>query len=228
MRHVRYFSTRQLLNVAVAATKVLAPSTVFEVGAREAIYLRSLCDTDAKLVAFEASRANYDRFGPEVRDACPRAEYKYLAVAERTGSVQFHVNTVIGGRPADEYTGRNSILDRRQTTTHTTVNVPCVALSDYIETEGLEGRYAMWIDVEGATGAVLMGLREYLDAVDLIHVEVEIKPYWRGQWLEPEVLRYCHDHGLVLVARDRESRYQYNCLLVRVDRIGEIEHLLRS
>ena len=50
-------------------------------------------------------------------------------------------------------------------------------------------------------------------------IEVEERREWDGQeWLRADVIDFLGTHGLVPVARDRQSRFQFNIVFVRESR----------
>ena len=78
---------------------------------------------------------------------------------------------------------------------------------------------AMWVDVEGASSSVLGGGPGLLADTQVLVIEVEERREWDGQpWLRAEVIDFLDMHGLVPVARDRQSRFQFNIVFVRASR----------
>ena len=76
----------------------------------------------------------------------------------------------------------------------------------------------MWIDVEGASAQVLRGATGILGAVAVVMIEVESDRRWEGQeWVDHDVVRFFASVGLIPVARDRQSRLQYNIVFARLD-----------
>lgn len=73
----------------------------------------------------------------------------------------------------------------------------------------------IWIDVEGSTGQVLSGARRILEAASILMVEVEDQPLWTGQWLRPQVVTFLLEAGFLPIARDFQSRYQYNVIFIK-------------
>jgi hypothetical protein len=89
-------------------------------------------------------------------------------------------------------------------------------------------RPALRIGATGAPKAVLTGARRLLDRAAVVLVAVEDRRYWSGdRWPRPQVLSYLYDRGLVPVARDFQSRYAYNVLLVRAELLGGAEQVRR-
>jgi hypothetical protein len=65
---------------------------------------------------------------------------------------------------------------------------------------------------------VLTGGVATLERAAVVMVEVEDRAFWGAeQWLRPDVVSHLYDRGLVPVARDFQSRYQYNIVFVRAD-----------
>jgi len=57
-------------------------------------------------------------------------------------------------------------------------------------------------------------------------VEVEDRALWHGgQWMRTDVVSHLYDRGLVPVARDFQSRYQYNIVFVRATALDEFDRL---
>ena len=77
---------------------------------------------------------------------------------------------------------------------------------------------------EGASAVVLRGATRLLDEVDVLMIEVEEIPLWDGQeWTRSDVVEFLGGHGLVPVARDRQSRMQFNVVFVRGDRLADLD-----
>jgi hypothetical protein len=101
------------------------------------------------------------------------------------------------------------------------VQVPAVALDDYFS-EQRGPCTAMWIDVEGASGAVLRGAGRMLADTAVVIIEVEERPMWDGDhWLRPAVVEFLSGRGLSPVARDNQSRFQHNVVFVRTDLLDD-------
>lgn len=196
-------------------TKSNLSSTILELGAREAVFSKLMAAElpASRVFAFEASPYNYSHFLPQMP---PSVTYLNLAVAEHDGEIEFHINEMIDGQPETLYTGRNSIVERVGPTIGSTRIVKSVSVDAFLSTHAPDGRIAMWIDVEGATGNVLRGAVNSLHRVDAIHCEVEEKGYWVDQWLRRDVDRFLAEFGLFPVARDREyGDDQYNVVYAR-------------
>ena len=82
--------------------------------------------------------------------------------------------------------------------------------------------FAMWVDVEGAVAEVFGGATRTLERTDVVIVEVEAVERWIGQrWLAADVVHRLARSGLQVVARDMQSRWQFNILCVRDGLLAE-------
>ena len=216
----------------------LGPQVFIEAGAKDASSARRARSylPSARIVAFEANPVNFDSFQADPKNTELDVEYLNYALSSSDGSVVFHVRTIDGLKAID---GQGSMLPRaREDGIETTsVEVAAVRLDRFFAStiDRPAERCAMWVDVEGALAPVLEGAGKLLDCVDLMFVEVEDRPIWEDQWLRQDVLAYLEGFGLVPVARDYQSRYQYNIVLARRDLLNNArfrfllaEHLSRS
>jgi FkbM family methyltransferase len=170
------------------------------------------------VVAFEANPFTHRRFVESVRRA--GVGYEQLALSDTQGSVSINVRLRPDGSPSAD--GQASLLLRHDNPPgHESVVVDAVRLDDYFACSP-GGRVAMWVDVEGASSVVLRGADRLLEETDVVMIEVEEVPLWDGQeWTRREVVASLGDRGLVPIARDRQSRLQFNIVFVRRDRLGE-------
>jgi len=181
----------------------------------------------AEVVAFEANPYTHERFNLQLRQHGVRHEHK--ALSDREGVVDFLVRLDSDGRPIPD--GQASLLERfGYAPGHTQVTVDAVTLDGYFAApSGIPT--AIWMDVEGATSMVVRGGRKVLDETEIAIIEVEERASWEGQeWLRGDVVREMRRLGLVPLARDRQSRYQFNIVFVREERRRDpsVEGALRS
>ncbi|NLT55588.1 MAG: FkbM family methyltransferase [Actinomycetales bacterium] len=209
-------SAHDLVELFFTLAKILQVDLFIEAGAKEADSSRRARRTlkPERVVAFEANPFTYKRFARVNADATG-VEYEHLALSDEPGTVTLNVRRAADGRPSAD--GQASLLTRAsdQSTDFVEITVDATTLDLYFGDQDFE-RAALWIDVEGAARPVLNGGRVTLEKAAVVIVEVEDRRFWgEDQWLRPEVLSYLYDRGLVPVARDFQSRYQYNIVLVR-------------
>ncbi len=172
----------------------------------------------ATVIAFEANPYTYRRFAASLAEA--GVDYRHLAVGDRSGTETFLVRRRADGSPIPD--GQGSLLVRPDHEPgYERVEVGLVSLDEHLAApDGV--RTALWIDVEGASAGVLRGATALLEDVDVVMIEVEEQNVWEGQeWLRRDVVEAMAGAGLVPVARDRQSRHQFNLVFVRAALEGE-------
>ncbi len=188
-----------------------------EAGAKEAsASQRALEAGVARVVAFEANPYTHQRFGPSLAEA--GVDYRHLALSESAGNATFLVRRREDGTPIPD--GQGSLLVRPDHAPgYEEVTVRTATLDDEIEGAG---RVGMWVDVEGAVAEVFGGASRLLGRTDVVIVEVEAVERWVGQrWLADDVVEQLARSGLRAVARDMQSRWQFNILFVRAGLLSE-------
>lgn len=205
-------SVADLENFFFRLLGVLKPELFIEAGARDgASSVRARRNTEnSRIVAFEANPLNYELHKNDKRLADANVEYVHKALGDKSGEITFNVQ-IVGGK--DRANGQGSMLHREAAEGEKPVTVDSVRLDEFFQTDSFKG-CCIWMDVEGATQQVLEGALNILSKVDVLYVEVEDRPYWHGQWLSSDVMSYLYDFDLVPVARDFQSRYQYNILFI--------------
>jgi FkbM family methyltransferase len=207
-------SARQLSSLFFSLVKAAGVDLFVEAGAKEAAASRRAATKLGvpTVLAFEANPFTYEHFRAD-NDSVRNLEYRHTALSDASGSVTFNVLRDDDGAPRAD--GQSSLLKRQ---THVDrgfveVEVPATTLDE--ATNDIPGAAALWVDVEGATKPVLSGGKELLGRTAVAIVEVEDKRYWGDeQWLSRDVNAFMHAHGLLPVARDFQSRFQFNYLYV--------------
>jgi len=169
----------------------------------------------SRVVAFEANPYVYERFSTATDYAEHRVEYRHQALAGEPGEVSLFVIASSSSWCDDRVEGYNSLLKRvggdwLGDVEYEEVTVPATTLDH--EFRDTDGRFAMWMDVEGATEMVLSGAGDFLDRCDVIKIKVEESAFWSGQWLVADVVAEMARHGLEPLARDAETEEQHNVL----------------
>jgi FkbM family methyltransferase len=192
----------------------LAPPLFIEAGAKDAGSSRRARKMfpDARVVAFEANPYTYRRFAKVNADA-NAVEYLHLALDREPGTVRFNVRLRRDGKPHAD--GQGSLTKRFNHPDYQQVEVTSTSLDTFFGDFAFE-RCALWVDVEGANEQVLTGGRGVLQKTSLCLIEIEDRMMWQGQsWHAIETMQAFFAAGLVPVARDFQSKDQYNLLFVR-------------
>lgn len=205
----RQDSVDKLVELFFALVDTSGAGRFVEAGAKDAgASVRAVNGCGIKRVhAFEANPYTYRRFAESV--VSEGVDYRNAALANGSNSVEFLVRLSLDGTPMAD--GQGSMLVRPDHDPgYQTVVVDATSLdAEFADDERIST--ALWIDVEGASSEVLRGGHRVLEATDVVHIEVEERVAWEGQeWLHLDVVEYLGRAGLIPVARDLQSRYQFN------------------
>lgn len=195
---------------------IAQPSLFVEVGAYKAEASLRMKGSlpDCRVVAFEANPHNHRHLAPSIESANPGIEYLHYAVADGPNELTFNLRREVDGAQMREITGNSSLLRRTaEDTTYQQIRVPATTLDDFFGSY-TGGPACTWIDVEGASGAVLSGGSQFLSACKVVKIEVEETPMWRGQWLSLDVIEHFLAAGFQPMARDIEFENQFNLVFV--------------
>jgi FkbM family methyltransferase len=203
-------SNEALIKLFYGLVRETEPRLFIEAGALSAFASQEIRKylPKARIVAFEASPENYATFSASEPFKQKRIDYRHCAVSDRTGTIDlqvrddgfknFEANSVMV-RTEDQYPVK-------------TVTVPSTTLDDAFPNCP---SCALWIDVEGASQQLIAGAQNVLRKANVVMIEVEVKPYWKGQWMATDVSIAMMKLGLVPVARDFEMPAQYNMVFLR-------------
>lgn len=226
-QHEREVSVSDLVDCFFELVRATSVSRFVEAGAKDAgASVRAVGELGLDdVVAFEANPYTHRRFSGRVTRHGIR--YVNRALSDSCGTIEFLVRLTPDGTPMAD--GQASMLVRPDHAPgYEHVEVESVRLDEEVDTATTAGRTAIWVDVEGATAEVLSGASDLLPLIDVAMIEVEERPTWVGQrWLHLDVVRFMAGHGLVPVARDRQSRYQFNVVFVR-DELVETDDGVRA
>ena len=195
--------------------RMVEPTVGLELGAHGADFSAWLKKTfpNAHSLAVEANPYVFERYQKRLADS--GVDYRHLAVAAKTGTLELMIPIELG-RMTRRRTNRMASLNvHRKTKDHESVAIDAVRLDELVSPSASD-RIVVWIDVEGAADQVLEGGREVLSQASAVYMEVERSTTWHGQWLDTDVARCFADLGLVPVMRDIQRPHQYN--VVYVDR----------
>lgn len=211
-------SIDELVELFFALVRAIEPATFVEAGAKDAgASMRAARAGIPNVLAFEANPYTHRRFAEAARAV--GVEYEQLALTDEREPVTMFVRLRDDGSAIAD--GQASMLVRPgHAPGYERVVVEGVRLDDRIA--GRPGPIAIWVDVEGASSWVLRGAPTTLDRCGVLMIEVEERVSWAGQeWLHVDVIEHLLAHGLVPVARDRQSRFQFNVVFVRHEQLGE-------
>jgi FkbM family methyltransferase len=166
--------------------------TIVEVGAldgEDSVYFKQ-CFPNAKVVAFEGLKENWEAVTPE------GVAWLNVVIASYDGETTYHVKHT---------NGIHGIYDRGAIYGTEKRTVPCYRLDSIFDTT----IDMMKIDVEGATYDVFEGMGSLLDTVKIMHIETEDVPYFAGQKkLHKEVYEFLLNRGFTCL-RTEGARIQH-------------------
>ena len=194
----------------------------------------------ADVYAFEANPEIYQLHHRRLEDS--RVHYLNLAISERSGEVTAYAPRTLSkiwdnGSILDASitepcaTGKTSLLRRNESATYREFTVASCSLDEFFASkirESPDCRFALWIDVEGATTLVLAGAETVLSTTVALLVEVEGHPFWSEQRTADQVIELLSQRGFVPLVRDREyGDDQFNVLFVRAADRDALDGVLR-
>lgn len=205
----------------------IRPDMVLEIGAYDAGFSTRMAKAGVRAFAFEASPYNYRRFSETLLRVGPLLSYRHCAISDTDGAATFEIKARVDGQEVAREAGNNSLLRRSDEVgaiEYESVTVPSLRLESFLRAEGLtDHSFSAWIDVEGALSKVIGGCGSALRTCQSVIVELEEAPYWEGQMLFHEAIGWFVGQGFLPVARDFESRHQFNVVFVRTDRLRQPE-----
>jgi FkbM family methyltransferase len=184
---------------------------------------------DARVYAFEASKANCDRcvktYMTQPYSVRSRIALSQVALAEKTGPLDFFavdedkalmtkgkVNTGMGSIlelvDPDMWPWEHNAQARTQ--------VSGYSLDDWCREAGVQSVDAIWMDVQGGELHVLKGGDAALSNVQVVMTEAGVKPYYHGHTLKPDIDAYLASKGFFELesARQQAHEYEVNAIYV--------------
>ena len=214
----RYASRDVLQRLFMDIQADILPEITLEIGAMDARFSKAMAGKGTTAYAFEANTYNHQKFLPEIQASGLPLHYVHTAICDTDGEISFQVKTKVDNKDVSPIMGNNSLLLRNQDTgdfEYETLHVPATRLDSFLKKNDLSKQtFSAWIDVEGALSIVTAGFGTALKNCQSLLVEMEEVPIWDGQMLYGAAMRYFLDQGLIPIARDFESRHQFNVLFV--------------
>lgn len=162
--------------------------TIVEIGALDAQdsqYFKKIFPT-AKVYAIEALPDNYDKYLKNLKDiACINA-----VVSNIDGEIAFYKK---------EINGIHSIFNRGNEYGNEVIKLPSYRFETLAEMNGINSVDMLKMDVEGATIEALEGMGDLLSTVKIMHLESESYPFFEGQKIHTEVVKYLEEKGFSVI-----------------------------
>lgn len=201
--------------------------TIVEIGALDAQdsqYFKKVFPA-ATVYAIEALPDNHDKYLKDLKDVvCVNA-----VVSDVDGEVAFYKK---------EINGIHSIFNRGNEYGNEVIKLPSYRFETLAEMNGINSVDMLKLDVEGATIEVLEGMGDLLSGVKIMHLESESYPFFEGQKLHNEVVKYLEGKGFSLLELTsfpiQPGRLQYDSVWInntyldnqqttKIDKVNEKE-----
>ncbi len=181
--------------------------TIVEIGALDANdsqYFKKVFPY-ADVYAIEALPDNYNKHLKDLKDVvCINA-----VVSDKDGEVDFFKK---------EVNGIHSIFNRGNEYGNEVIKLPSYRFETLAKKYDINKVDMLKIDVEGATIEVLKGMGTLLSTVKIMHLESESYPFFEGQKLHNEVVKYLEEKGFSLIELTsfpiQPGRLQYDSLWI--------------
>ena len=185
--------------------------------------------TDARIYAFEASKANCDRctktYMSQPYSVRSRIGLSNIALTDATGPMKFWaVDEAVAMAAKDKVNwGMGSMLKLTdpdmwpwEHNAQVEIEVQGYRLDDYCVAAKIETVDAIWMDVQGAELKVLQGAGKVLENIQAIMTEAGVEAYYEGHMLKPELDQFLASQGFVELesARQQAHRYEVNAIYV--------------
>ncbi len=185
--------------------KALDADCICDIGSRDgkqSLLFRRL-RPKARVLAFEANPANagHMRANAELKEA--GIEIHQIAVADREGTMDFHLCAVSEPGKDEIVFGSSSLLPRVGQAAEDfqgrgTTQVKVRRLDDVLRENCPEAkRIALWIDAEGAEHMILQGITGFAERLFVLHVETAVRPLFQGQRTLPMIEEHLKPMGFV-------------------------------
>lgn len=215
-RRARKAITSSLEEIVLNIVAQEKPELVLEIGAHGAEFskLAKVASPSSRVIAIEGN--------PQVHalhidaTALANVEYVNACISEKRTEIEFHVPVYRDASKASmgsmlRFQEHIENADAR----HELVKSPGFPLDEFLGNDRNRSKL-MWIDVEGAVGAVLAGAKKSLSNCIALYIEVETEIRWEGQTvLAADVYDLLAPHGFIPLLRDvQRKRWQHNVLYV--------------
>lgn len=142
---------------------------------------------NANVYCIEGLKENFDQYIKNATGLIPIN----IIVTDHDGTIQFHKKTI---------NGIHSIYNRgNEYGTEILLNQQCKTFDTICNEHNIPNIDMIKIDVEGATFDVLVGMKERIKDIKIMHIETESAPFFEGQKLHDEVANYLSNHNFELV-----------------------------
>lgn len=174
---------------------------VFELGSRDGEDTVKLAEAFPKCIihTFEANPEQHGKVARRISasQCSDRIRFMPKAVWSETATISFRINRTdnVGASSVFPSTGNYDHIEKYEL--DEPIEVPCVALSDYVRETGCSPR-VIWSDLQGADLHAFAGLGEYIRDVHLIYTEMNCVQMYEGAPTFADIHQFMWDNGFGL------------------------------
>ena len=185
------------------------PTMAIEVGGFDGYFSKYAYDNLCNNVyCFEASLYVWNRFKETFNT---NINYINAAICDYSGLINFKMQKEF----SPEMIGHNSIKYRNDLGEIEEESVICYSLDDFfIDKVNHTDNIALWIDAEGASKDILLGMQNLLNTklISSIFIEVEHFAFWKNSWLKEDIDLFLEKNGFELYSIKKQYDKQSNAI----------------
>ena len=163
--------------------------TIFEIGAldgKDSLFFKSVYP-EANIYCFEGLPENYETY----HNGLLNINHINMVLTDYNGVIDFHKKRI---------NGIHSIFNRGdEYGTKILKNLSCSRVDTICEKLKIISIDMVKIDVEGATHQDLSGFGDMLKNTKIMHIETETYPFFKGQKLHDEVVKFLTDNNFTMI-----------------------------
>jgi FkbM family methyltransferase len=194
----------------IRSLKKFQPQNVFEIGSRDGkdavFYADEFGIAHQYVHAFEPNPA----LAEYIRNQYPHIQVRQEAISNYDGHSEF--NCAIINEQSHEsdwmYYGLSSLHDRAEYNTSSDgvmfqkIRVQVRKMSTVLKELAIHSIDICKVDTEGNSFAVLESFGQYIEKVKTFHIEMEYRPYWKGQVLAPTIKNFLEKNNFTLITEN--------------------------
>jgi FkbM family methyltransferase len=207
------------------------PKVIWEIGSRDGREAKTLSEyfSQSRIVAFEPNPETF-QLVERVSSANGRITSKNLALSNQNGWIDFYkidtARTITSW--ADGNPGASSLLKSSRNYPYEEyvqdlIRVQSARAEDVVNQEPELKPSVLWVDVQGSEDQVFKGFGEHLNEIDVIVVELSLKPIYENQPLAQDVLAILKNN-FYFVKVLNVGEWQFDALLVNRRLGSKIKH----